>query len=439
MHIGKGMLYGGGCVLCFWFLGHSEPSLGQVKAKESVPNSQCITLSEAVSAALNSSETLKIQSSEALIASEQYSSAKAAVLPSVKASAVISKQDTSQITSRATPEAYPTTAKLTLSQPLYAGGAEYAALRKTSTLLNAGEKQSEAARIKVVRDVVSKTFLILVAQAELQSSTELRDLSRRRFKEIRGRVAIGRSKAADGLGAEVQVANSDAQYESARLALETAKRQLATSIGRDFDNVCAIPPKTDVSLKSWSAVQEKVLQRPDLMAADLNSSAASENVAMARAGHQPSLELGANYYFKRPQTQKTSGNWDLALSASVPLYSGGMVSSKVNEALALEQKQFALSRQTKKMAEDEARELWESYQTGRAQLSSLDDAAKKSAQYYQAMASDERKGLASSLETLQALNSSIDSQRAAQKAKFKFDETLRQLELVMGNIEGALQ
>ena len=53
------------------------------------------------------------------------------------------------------------------------------------------------------------------------------------------------------------------------------------------------------------------------------------------------------------------------------------------------------------------------------------------------MASDERKGLASSLETLQVLNASIDAQRAAQKSKYKYGESVRQLHLVLGDLEGA--
>jgi outer membrane protein len=424
---------------CLWIWLSLSPAYGQLQGKVNLVNSGCITLADSVSAGLLISDEIKIQKSEAAVAAEQYSAAKASVLPTIKASAAVLKQDNSKITSRAEPESFQTTAKVTLNQPLYAGGAEYAAIRKTSKQAEAGAKMADAARIKVIRDLTSSFFQVLSAQAELQSSAELRDVSKRRAKEIRARVGIGRSRAVDGLGADAQLASSEAQYESSRLALDAAKRHLSSEIGREVQNVCDISPKVNGHLKDWDDVRQKVQKRPDLAATDLAVSAAGDNVAIARAGHQPSLEFGANYYVKRPETQKTYGNWDVSLSASLPIYSGGMVGSKVNEALAVEQKQLSIARQLKQSAEDEARDLWESHVTGRTQVASLEEASKKSAQYYQAMANDERKGLASSLETLQALNASIDTLRAFQKAKLKFEETIRQLHLVTNDVEGALR
>lgn len=397
----------------------------------------CTTLGDLVAESANVSETLKAQSADALIAVEQYEAAKAAVKPTLKATAAVVKQDQSKSKVNGSDEAFPTTAKLTLSQPLFAGGAEYAALRRAEQQASQGAKQQEGARIKVARDVISKAFQVLIAQAELKSTSELRELSRRRLKNIQGRVAIGRSKSADGLGAEVQVANADAQYEVARLGLDSAVRQLQSVTGKNVQTVCEPVGKPPLAIKSWDELRSRVHQRPDIQAADLGVTIADENIAIARAGHFPVLDIGGNYYVKRPESQKASGNWDVTLSASLPLYAGGLVSAKVNEAVAGVQKQKALAGQLKRLAEDEARELWEVVTTGLLQLNSLEDAAKKSTQYYQIMASDERKGLASSLETLQVLNASIDAQRAAQKSKYKYGESVRQLHLVLGDLEGA--
>jgi outer membrane protein TolC len=412
-------------------------AMSQTHDNKSDSNLACATLGELVSEATNISADLKAQNAEARIAWEQYEAAKASVKPTLKATAAVVKQDQSKSKVNGSDEAFPTTAKLTLSQPLFAGGAEYAALRRAEQKARQGVKQQDGARIKVARDVISKVFQVLMAQAELKSTSELRELSRRRLKNIQGRVAIGRSKSADGLGAEVQVANADAQYEVARLGLDSAVRQLQSVTGKNGQTVCEPVGKPPLAIKTWDELRSRVHQRPDIQAADLGVTIADENIAIARAGHFPVLDLGGNYYVKRPESQKASGNWDVTLSASLPLYSGGLVSAKVNEAVAGVQKQRALTEQLKRLAEDEARELWEVVTTGLLQLNSLEDAAKKSTQYYQIMASDERKGLASSLETLQVLNASIDAQRAAQKSKYKYGESVRQLHLVLGDLEGA--
>lgn len=397
----------------------------------------CTNLSDVVAASVSNSDAIKLKSTESRVAGAQAEAARAAVLPTLKAAGSVVRQDDSAISSSKTkPEDWQSTAKITLSQPLYAGGAEYATLRKSRILLEAAHLQEESSKLKVAREAVAKYFQILIAQAELRSITELRDVSRRRAKDIKNRVAIGRSRAADGLGADAQVATSEAQFEAAKLNVDAARRALASLTGGSIELACETPPQSKFPFNSLDELRAKLQTRPDIVAADRALNVAKENVTVARAGHQPSVDIGANYYLKRPESQASLGKWDIALSASLPLYAGGMVNAKVSESLAQESKQELESKLLKTAAIDEARELWEAYAASKSQLLSLEQAAEKSAKYYRMMAQDESKGLASSLEALQALNSSIDAQRAAQKARLRVDETWRQMILLTGTLEG---
>ena len=398
----------------------------------------CFSFPDVLSASLTFSDTVKLQATETVVAEAQSTAAKAAVMPSIKAAGSFVRQDDSAVSSsKSKPENWQTTARLALTQPIYAGGAEYATLRKAKVLADSARLQAEAAKIKVARDATTRFYQLLMAQAELRSITELRDVSRRRAKDIKNRVAIGRSRAAEGLGADAQVASSEAQYEAAKMAVDTARRSLAALVGRVVESACDSSNKSSLPFKSWDEVREKISKRPDIVAADLALTIAKENVEVARSGHRPSVDFGANYYVKRPNSQSSLGKWDVALSATLPLYSGGMVSAKVNESQALESKQELQSKILKTNAADEGREIWETYSNSKGQMSSLELAAEKSSKYYAMMAQDEKKGLTSSLEALQALNASIDAQRAAQKAKLRIDESSRQILLLTGTIEGA--
>jgi outer membrane protein TolC len=118
------------------------------------------------------------------------------------------------------------------------------------------------------------------------------------------------------------------------------------------------------------------------------------------------------------------------LTASLPLFSGGSVSAAVREAKAIEVQQSERLKMSEREALDEGRDLWERYQSGRKQIALLEEAARRSEAFYRRVAQDERMGLASSLETLQALNSSIDSRRAATKARVQLAQTWRELLLI---------
>jgi outer membrane protein len=408
-------------------------------AASAAGDESCLSLPEAASIVFTRSERVLIEQTEVGIASEQYQAAKSAKLPTVQGIASISKQDSSAVGRGKEVESLPATAKLSVVQPLYAGGGEYAAERRALLVQQSKEKAAEGARIQVARELISKAYEVVRTQSEWRSAVKFRDLAQKRLREIKGRVAIGRSKSADGLGAEAQVANSEAQVEAAQLALEAAKRQLSFFLGKDASNVCPSPEGTMGAFTSWDQLRQKVLERSDLVALDKTLLAASEQVGIARSGHYPSIDLGGNYYFRRPESQKALGSWDVTLSANVPIYSGGLVSSKVNESLAVERKQSLVVAQAKRDAEEEARELWESFSKSRSRLAFLESAAKKSDQYYQVVTSDERKGLATSLESLQALTSTIDAQRAVEGLKIKIGEMIRQIQLVAGDVEGGLK
>lgn len=399
---------------------------------------RCVPLTEVIGDGIRNSDKIKLRHAEEEVAAAQAQVAKAAVLPTVKLQGALARQDTSEASGgRIDPESWPMTARLAVTQPIYAGGAEYSALRKSQIGMDVSKVESQAAQLQVARSTLSQYFQMLLAQADLQSFSELLDVSMKRAKDIKGRVAIGRIRAADAIGSEAQVATARAQVESAKINLEGTRLALKTSAGRDVDLACKPNLEGGASIKSWEEVEAKIMQRPDIVAAEMAIAFARENVSLARAGNFPGVDIGANYYLKRPEAQSSLGKWDITLSASVPLYSGGMVSAKVQEATAQQTKQELQASQLKTSALDEARQIWQVYLMSQSHLSALDQAAERSAEYYRMMARDERNALATSLESLQALNSSIDAARAVQRARLKYEESLRQILILTGDIERA--
>ncbi len=403
-------------------------------------NVVCTDLSAAIRAGSEKSESVQIENAAVEEAGAQLDSARAGVMPSLALSGTATKAEGVPDGSAANVQSG---LKIILSQPLYKGGREYALLRAANAQLEAGQAKAAAAMVKSARDLTVMYFNTLGAQAEVAALTDLRGLSERRYSEIKSRVAIGRSRATDGLGAEAQVSSARAQLDAAKIQLESVRRSLESATGLKVDSVCDVPvgdvavggvPGGAGPTADWEHVRQKVLARPDIIAERIALDVARESVNAARAGHMPSFDLSGNYYLKRATSSSANSNWDVTLSASLPLFSGGGVNAAVREAKAVEVQQSFRQQLAERSALDEARDLWERFAASQKQNEMLDESAKKSDVYYRRVAQDERLGLASSLETLQALTSAIDARRAAVKARVQLGQTRQTLQLAIGSV-----
>ncbi len=402
---------------------------------ECVAQGSCLDLEVAIRSGVAASEAVQIQNAVVDGAKAQLDSIQAGVMPKLSLSGAIVKQDfrsSASSEANSSSAAFQTASKIVLTQPIYQGGREYALLRAANAQVESGNANVEATRIRAARTMTNLFFNALGAQAELAALTDLQNLSERRHSEIKSRVAIGRSRATDGLGAEAQVSSARAQVDAAKVQFDSTRRALSSATRTEVNTVCEVSPG-HLPVARWEDVRLKVMARPDLIAEQIAVKIAAENVEAARAGHMPTLDASGNFYLKRADSRSSAGNWDVTLNASLPLYSGGGVNAAVREAKAIEMQQVLRRQLAEKDAIDEAYDLWERYSASRKQNQLLDESATKSDAYYRHVAKDERLGLATSLETLQALNSAIDSRRAAVKSRIQLGQTWRTLLLTIGS------
>lgn len=386
-----------------------------------IASAACTDLSSVIRTGSEKSEAVKIENAAIDEAKARLDSARAGVMPSLALSGSATQGEDLQ-----------TGSKIVVAQPLYKGGREYALLRAANAQVEAGQARAAAANVKAARDLTILYFSTLGAQAEVAALNDLRSLSERRYSEIKSRVAIGRSRATDGLGAEAQVSSARAQLDAAKIQFESVRRSMDSATGLKVDSVCDTP-LLESPVADWQQVRVKVLSRPDMIAERIALDVAKESVNAARAGHLPNIDLSGNYYLKRSDSRSAGSNWDVTLSASLPIFSGGGVNAAVREAKSVEVQQSLRQQLAERMALDEARDLWERYVASQKQNALFDESAKKSDAYYRRVAQDERLGLATSLETLQALTSAIDARRTAVKARVQLGQTLHTLLLAMGN------
>ena len=158
-------------------------------------------------------------------------------------------------------------------------------------------------------------------------------------------------------------------------------------------------------------------RRPDVSASRQRLSAARENTKVARGAHLPSLDLNANRYLERTGNLRGS-TWDVGIALTVPIYAGGLLQSKVSEAVSLRTQAELNASQVSRQAEQEIRSTYQSVVFDRSQLDALEKATASARKNYEAQRRDYRLGLVTNLDVLQALTAFQQNQLALDRARY---------------------
>ncbi len=380
---------------------------------------EALTLDEYFAAALKRSEVVATQGELIRQAEERYKQANSALRPTVNGVASYTRQDpipAGELSTSTSPNRQ-SLAKLTATQPLFRGFREFATLRQTQALLGAQDQDYRNARTQLFMDVTQNFYTVLSIEQDLKNFGEEINQNIDREKELNGRVRIGRSRIGEVLSVQSTISTLRAQVEQLQGQLGTAREAFAflsglapTTLLRDTENLPA-------NLEPLDDYLARLELRPDVIASRQRLSAARENTKVARGAHLPSLDLNANRYLERTGNLKDS-TWDVGIALTVPIYAGGLLQSKVSEAVSqLTQAELNAS-QVSRQAEQEIRSTYQSVVFDRSQLDALEKATESARKNYEAQRRDYRLGLVTNLDVLQALTAFQQNQLALDRARY---------------------
>jgi outer membrane protein len=249
----------------------------------------------------------------------------------------------------------------------------WVALQRADAQVAQAEADYQAAQQDLIERVAQRYFDVLAAQDDLEAQQVALTSIKRQLEQAESRFQIG-------LIAVTDVEEARAAHDSGAAAVIAAKRALASTqellreiTGDPFDGLARpiepfeLATPDPVSEDRWvdMALQQNLALVSSRLAADI----ARENVSAARGGHFPSLDLiGSRYKLTTngldtftdgtpaggttlDQQQRTIG-----LQLTFPIYSGGMVSSQVRQAVyqhrAAKERVERVARQTEHDARD---------------------------------------------------------------------------------------
>jgi len=388
-----------------------------------------LTLKDCFKAALKRSEVLATQQELIVQAEETYHRAWGAILPTINSSYTYFHQNAPGFTSsgNTTTSAGQQTLTVTADQPLFRGFSDFAAVHAAKASIKSQEQARQWAGMQLYSDVAGAFYTRLAVQKDLIVLDNELGLYQKRIKELQDRIAIGRSRITEVLTIQSAQAILRAQRELVFGQLDVAKEVLAflTGLGQDtpLDDTDDVPS----GIGTLDSYQSQVNTRPDIIAAQKNVEAFKSNVSVARGAYLPSVDLISDYYAQRPN-QDNKANWDVEIAVTLPIFTGGITSSKVKTAESQKRQSEIQLSQVQRMALENIRSLHHNLKADLAQLAALQEAFNISAENYKANAKDYELNLVTNLDVLQALTAYQDTQRSLEKIRYQAKIDVNRLE-----------
>ncbi len=288
-----------------------------------------------------------------------------------------------------------------VSQVGLTGYREIAAVRASRATISQRRHERRRAEQLLLADVAAAYYGLIQARENSASTLQLIEYADKRLAELRERVRVGRAREADALAQEFQSQSLSAQLvENERLARSRAdfleflvRAPVAPAASGDE------PPAAAAPLDGYLA---RVENRPDVSAARDALAAAERGRDAAFSGYLPQLSLTGNRYLYRP-TARESNLWDVAATASVPLFSFGAIrADNASARAASESAGFAL-RAARRAADLDARNAHRDLAAALRQVEISRRAEELARRDYRLQSQDERRGLVTSIEVLQSL------------------------------------
>jgi outer membrane protein len=381
--------------------------------------------------------------------SERRAQAQAGFFPTIGATASRNRHDEevitdSTITSRPTGQARYSSSeyRLNLSQPVY-NATLLSGWRAADADLQRAEAEYAASRQELMLRVAQAYFDVLLAQETLSLVRAEKDTLARQLDSAQVRLNAGAGSITDVhdtrarfqtvLAQEIEIQN---QLDDKREALRELSGEAPGSLANLHKEMPLISPEP-ADMKRWTetaANQNLVLQ-----AAKAAEESARQAIAQNRAGHYPTLNLvgsrtrtDADASIPGPGVR--SDESILGLQLNVPIFQGGLVNAKVNEATY----RYEAARQEveakRRAVERGTRAAFQGVTGARAKIEALEQTVAAAGASLTAKSEGYRAGVYTTVDVLDATRDLYRAQRDYAEARHNYVLSLLQLKLAAGTL-----
>lgn len=319
-----------------------------------------------------------------------------------------------------------------LTQPVF-NWANWTAYRQADYEVARGRLQVASATQDTILAVAQAYFDALAANDEVARATDyLRALDAHLALVVRAKAA-GEATLIDVQDGEASRAQAQLQLLDAQSQARLARAALERLAGKDVETLAPLPPGSAPMLEP-ADVEPWVTQAQThgyaVQIREVALQIAKFDTEKARAGRYPTVDLqvthtpaGAAGGYSRPTTTTTG-----MLSVTIPLFAGGEITAKVDEARALEDKARDELDAAVRDSGAGARDAWLRVSSGRARVGALEQVVRRGQMALDATRVGFGVGSRTSLDVLRATDMLYASRRDLIRARY--DSVLALLKLL---------
>ncbi|MCP3729015.1 TolC family outer membrane protein [Sphingomonas sp. MG17] len=325
--------------------GLALPAIAQAQAPAAVQApAPTETLREAMVKAYNTNPDITGERANLRATDETVPIARAAGLPGVNSSASYNENlydsDGSGVGSPRTGAA-----GVSLSVPVFSGGAVRNSIRAAETRVEAGRAGLRTAETQLFSDVVAAYLDVLRDESIVRLNQQNARVLGVNLQATRDRFEVGDLTRTDVAQSEARLAISESQLRGAEAQLISSRENYIRIVGTPPGVLAPPPPLPNLPVNPDQAVQVALAENPSLDAASKLRDASAYDVNVARASRLPQVSVGVGGdYYNRFGGVGTAGrlaglaNDGFATSAGVnltlPLFQGGRPAAQVRQAQA---------------------------------------------------------------------------------------------------------
>ncbi len=315
---------------------------------------------------------------------------------------------------------------LVLTQPLY-DWSRWQQYEQAKLGVADAELQLQQAYQDLILRVADAYFNVLAAQDTLTATEGEKAAVAAQLESAKRNFELGNATIADTYEAQSRYDLVVAQALLQENTLAVLRDQLAKIIGEppgalaELPPGLALPPPQPARLSDWATQAEAASL--EVARAQLQTRIASRDIQVARSGHYPTLSLRATSGNADGNNRNSAGgravDSSIGLVLSVPIYSGGGVSSQVTEKVQLEQKARKDYEAARRQAVQSARQYYTGVVAGLARIRALEAGEKSSRAAVQANQTGYEIGVRINLDVLNAQQQLYATQRDLAQARYR--------------------
>lgn len=325
-----------------------------------------------------------------------------------------------------------------LSQPVIDAPAWLAMARAERSVARAGIRLADAEQALLLRvarayfDVLAADDALRFALAERDAVTEQRELAEQRFE-------VGLSAITDVQEAQARFDLTIARGLEAAQALFDARDALQEIIDRRPralarpDTAFATPPPEPAELAPW--IERARSRNLSLRIAELDAELAARDIAIARAGRWPRLDLQARYgRSEQPGFVLSTDSRRIGLSLEIPVFTGGRISAQVDQAAAIADQRDAEREAALRSVLRTARNGFQSIRTSRARVAALEKAVRSNETALAAAEAGVEVGTRTTVDVLDAQQTLFGARSDLSRARYDYMLAVLELERAAGSL-----